>query len=227
MEKEHSGGQAFKMKNVYIYCEGPTEESFVNELLYPYFFNLGIYVFPIVCTSKRTSEIKLRGGVSTFGKIRKELTMLCKSHPHEYVTTMFDYYAMPAETPEIRFQDADIFNRTDHVEEAIEKELALPNLKFHFMLHEFEGILFSRPESFLMIADERTVDAIRKIRDAFPTPEHINNSYETAPSRRLSQIIPGYAKIRHGTILSKDMGIDVIMEQCPHFRKWIREIAAL
>ena len=25
------------MKNVYIYCEGPTEESFVNEILYPYF----------------------------------------------------------------------------------------------------------------------------------------------------------------------------------------------
>lgn len=22
------------MKNVYIYCEGPTEESFINEILY-------------------------------------------------------------------------------------------------------------------------------------------------------------------------------------------------
>ena len=29
------------MKNVYIYCEGPTEESFINEILYPYFFNIG------------------------------------------------------------------------------------------------------------------------------------------------------------------------------------------
>ena len=30
------------MKNVYIYCEGLTEESFVNEILYPYFFNVNI-----------------------------------------------------------------------------------------------------------------------------------------------------------------------------------------
>ena len=28
------------MKNVYIYCEGPTEESFINEILYPYFLNI-------------------------------------------------------------------------------------------------------------------------------------------------------------------------------------------
>ena len=36
------------MKNVYIYCEGPTEESFINEILYPYFLNMSIVVYPIV-----------------------------------------------------------------------------------------------------------------------------------------------------------------------------------
>ena len=36
------------MKNVYIYCEGPTEESFINEILYPYFFNNEIVVYPII-----------------------------------------------------------------------------------------------------------------------------------------------------------------------------------
>ena len=25
------------MKTIYIYCEGPTEESFINAVLYPYF----------------------------------------------------------------------------------------------------------------------------------------------------------------------------------------------
>ena len=28
------------MKTIYIYCEGPTEESFINTVLYPYFFDL-------------------------------------------------------------------------------------------------------------------------------------------------------------------------------------------
>ena len=32
------------MKNVYIYCEGLTEESFVNEILYPYFFIFKYFV---------------------------------------------------------------------------------------------------------------------------------------------------------------------------------------
>ena len=59
------------MLNVYIYCEGPTEESFINEVLYPYFFNIGIFVFPIVCTTKRTALMKYRGGVSDYNKSNK------------------------------------------------------------------------------------------------------------------------------------------------------------
>jgi len=68
------------MKNVYIYCEGATEESFINEILYPYFFNAGIAVYPIICTTKRTANKKYKGGVSDYAKIKKELTTLCKQH---------------------------------------------------------------------------------------------------------------------------------------------------
>lgn len=89
------------MKTIYIYCEGPTEESFINTVLYPYFFALGIYVRPIVCETRRDANRKYRGGVSRYAKIKSELMILCKSHPHEYVTTMFDYYAMPSDTPGI------------------------------------------------------------------------------------------------------------------------------
>lgn len=52
------------MKTIYIYCEGPTEESFINTVLYPYFFDLGIYVRPIVCETRRDANRKYRGGVS-------------------------------------------------------------------------------------------------------------------------------------------------------------------
>ncbi|MCC8045297.1 MAG: DUF4276 family protein [Clostridiales bacterium] len=214
------------MKNVYIYCEGPTEESFINELLYPYFTNLDIYVCPIICTTKRTTNKKYAGGVSSYEKMRRELTMLSKSHPHEYVTTMFDYNAMPADTPGISNHESDVFKRIDQIEMTINEALNLPNCRFHFMLHEFEGILFSKPEAFKIITDERTVEEIRKIRASFPTPEHINQTYETAPSRRLERLIPGYAKIRNGTEVARNMGIDAIIEQCPHFRKWIADIVA-
>ena len=215
------------MKNVYIYCEGPTEESFINEVLYPYFFNVGIIVRPIICETKRTATTKFKGGVSDYGKIRRELTMLCKSHKHEFVTTMFDYYAMPDNTPNINCQDFDIWNRMKKIEAAINDDVGEPNCLFHFMLHEFEAILFSNPTSFNIIADDTIVEQIQGIKDSFITPEHINSSPETAPSKRLENLIPNYAKIKNGTLLSKDMGIDIIMEQCPHFREWVDLIVGL
>ena len=215
------------MKNVYIYCEGQTEETFINEVLYPYFFNIGIVVRPIICTTKRTNLKKYIGGVSDYHKIKSELTILCKSHSSEFVTTMFDYYAMPSNTPGIDNQDADIIKRIETVEDAINNDIGMRNCSFHFMLHEFEGLLFSNPASFILITDESTVAKVQNIKDAFPTPEHINNSPETAPSKRLEQLIPGYAKVRNGSILSKDMGIDSIMKECPHFRDWIKHIVAV
>lgn len=215
------------MKNVYIYCEGPTEESFINEVLYPYFLHVGIVVYPIVCATKRTATKKYKGGVSDYNKIRRELTVLCKSHSNEYVTTMFDYYGMPENTPEIGLQDQDIYERIAKIEAAINQDIGQANCMFHFMLHEFEGILFSSPESFALIAEEEVVDKIREIRESYPTPEHINNSPETAPSKRLEKLIPNYAKIKNGTLISKDIGIDKIIAQCPHFREWVEQILQL
>lgn len=215
------------MKNVYIYCEGPTEESFINEILYPYFFNIGIAVYPIICTTKRTAAKKYKGGVSDYAKIKKELTMLCKQHKNEYVTTMFDYYAMPDNTPGIDCAEPDVHERIKRIEQTIDADIAQRNCNFHFMLHEFEAILFSNPDSFALIADEDVVNSIREIRESYPTPEHINNSPETAPSKRLEVLIPNYPKIKNGTLLSKNMGIDVIMNQCPHFKSWIESIVTL
>ena len=183
------------MKNVYIYCEGPTEETFINELLYPYFFNIGIVVRPIICTTKKTQLKKYKGGVSDYKKIKNELTILCKSHSNEFITTMIDYYAMPSNTPGIDNQDADILKQIESIEATINADINMRNFSFHFMLHEFEGILFSNPTSFNLITDENTVEKVKTIRDEFPTPEHINNSPETAPSKRLEQLIPGYAKV--------------------------------
>lgn len=215
------------MKNVYVYCEGQTEESFIREVLYPYFINQGIYIYPIICTAKRTATKKIRGGVSGYAKIKKELTLICRQHRNEYVTTMFDYYAMPEDTPEIDYHDQDIISSIKHIEEAINHDIGQSNCKFHFMLHEFEAILFSKPDSFALIADSDVVNSVQAIRDSYPTPEHINNSPETAPSKRLKSLIPNYAKIKNGTLLSKTIGIDVIMDQCPHFREWIQAICAL
>ncbi|MHD0317417.1 DUF4276 family protein [Fusobacterium sp. THCT1E2] len=71
------------------------------------------------------------------------------------------------------------------------------------------------------------VSKIQHMRDDAISPEHINNSPETAPSKRLESLIPNYAKIKNGTLLSKKMGIDIILKECKHFSAWIEKIKAL
>lgn len=214
-------------KNVYIYCEGWTEEAFINDVLGPYFANMQIWVYPIVCETKRTSSKKYKGGVSDYRKIKKELYLICKHHHNEIVTTMFDYYAMPDNTPMIDCDDADLYSRIDKIEAAINQDIGLQNCHFNFSLHEFEGLLFSNPDSFGLIADAAVVEKIQEVKDSAPSPEHINNSPKTAPSKRLAALMPGYAKVKNGSILAQDMGIDVIMENCRHFAEWIKKIISL
>ena len=115
------------MKNVYIYCEGQTEEAFVDGILYPYFINLGIVVRPIICTTKRSIAKKYKGGVEDYGKIKRELIMLCKTHRNEYITTMLDYYAMPDNTPGIDCPERDIFKRIDAIEAAVNADIGEAN----------------------------------------------------------------------------------------------------
>lgn len=140
---------------------------------------------------------------------------------------MFDYYGMPGDTPAIGLEDPDIYKRINKIEAAINQDIGQTNCMFHFMLHEFEGILFSNPQSFQIIADQDIVNKISEIRKMYPTPEHINNSFETAPSKRLEKLIPNYAKIKNGILISKDMGIDKMIDECPHFREWVEKSSAI
>ena len=114
--------------------------------------------------------------------------------------------------------------RMEIIEGTINRDIDEPNCIFHLMLHEFEALLFSEPQAFLLIGGESAVRAVKEICNCYETPEHINNSVETAPSKRIEGIIPNYAKVKNGVLLSQDIGIDKMMEMCPHFKKWIETI---
>lgn len=213
------------MKNVYIYCEGQTEESFVNNILCPYFLNIDIYVRPIICSTKRTASKKYKGGIVNYAKIKHELPIICKSHPREIVTTMFDYYGMPDDTPAIDCSEVDIFKRIEIIEQAISDDMGQANLVVNLMLHEFESLLFSEPQCFSKITDDtHAVMQLQRMRDDANSPEHINNSVETAPSKRIINTIPDYAKIKDGIIVSSEIGINKMLLECRHFAEWIEKI---
>lgn len=211
------------MKTVFVYCEGQTEESFINNILEPYFYNMNIYIKPIIHKTKRTNMKTFKGGVGNYYIIKKEIINLCKN-PNIFVTTMFDYYGMPKDTPAINCVESDIYKKIKIIEESINQDIGYKNLFFNLVVHEFEGLLFSNPKSFSIYVNNNIVSKLQAIKDKALSPEHINNSINTAPSKRILNLVPDYSKSRMGIIISKKIGINTMIKECKHFSNWINRI---
>lgn len=215
------------MKRLYILCEGYTEEDFANKILGPYLQSFGVdYVEPFVCETKRTHKKKFKGGASTYGKIKKELLNICGQHPNEMVTTMFDLYGLPRDTPGLGNSPIDVYEKASYIEKAISDDInnRFGNLIFNLILHEYEGLLFSDVSAFESLATTEMIVVLRNIRSEFLTPEHINDSPETAPSKRIKKAFPEYEKTSDAVEIAEQIGIDKISGECRHFAKWITKL---
>jgi len=64
------------------------------------------------------------------------------------------------------------------------------------------------------------------IRNSVETPEHINDSPQTAPSKRLENHLknPNYRKTLHGTLAIEAIGIDKLQRECLHFAQWYKQL---
>ena len=98
----------------------------------------------------------------------------------------------------------------------------------YIQLHEFEALAFSSANSFEILFEDNEMNykGIREVIDSFPNPEDINDSPETAPSKRMQKLIPGYNKVAYGISLIEYTGLSVILQKCPHFREWIEKLKA-
>jgi len=142
---------------------------------------------------------------------------------------MLDYYKLPNDTPG-RCTIGNIYQVVQEIEAAIYANLDAPgNLHVNLILHEFEGLLFSDVTAFFGAAkaDDKSVIELGRIRSSFPSPEHINDSEDTAPSKRIIRILPEYSKTLNGIEIAKSIGVEKIAEECPHFKAWLEGIKAL
>lgn len=200
------------MKRVVVYCEGLTEETFVNRLLAPIFYSRSIFLTASSCN-----------GVSKYSIIKRDLNALCKNDPDAVITTMLDYYALPAETPGMQSHcGGDIYLKARYVENAIKQDIQAKNLIPNLMLHEFEALLFSKPECFTYCdLRQSDINKLHAIRRQVQSPEHINDGPNTAPSKQILSIYPAYSKVLDGYNIAEDIGIDVMRRHCRHFDEWV------
>lgn len=218
------------MKRLVFIVEGETEEAFVNNILRPYFQNCGLYNL-IQCFKIKHTQ----GGMHKYSYVRNDvLNTIYESDV--IVTTMFDLYALPHSFPGYKESQAmeDHLERVKFLEAKMKEDIeenqvrSFGNYIPYIQLHEFEALIFSSANGFEALFEDNEMDykGIRAVIDNFPNPEDINDSPETAPSRRMQKLIQGYNKVTYGIGLIEYTGIDVILRKCPHFREWIEKLKA-
>ncbi|HVJ63298.1 MAG TPA: DUF4276 family protein [Tahibacter sp.] len=215
------------MTRVHLLVEGQTEEAFVRELLAPQFANIGVYLNPILIATSPTQK----GGMVSYAKTRPQIVRKCREDPRAFVSTMFDLYALPRDFPGRNAPGypagANGAAKAAFLEVQLAADIAHERFVPNIVVHEFEALLFTQPERFgPWVDDDRIVGQLQAIRrDA--VPEDINELPHTAPSKRILAAMPGYQKTLHGPLIAKDIGLDAMRAQCPHFDGWLRKLEAL
>ncbi len=224
------------MTRLIIHVEGPTEDRFVKEVLAPHLYRFG-YTTVAARILGNARLRKNRGGIIKWASARKDILNHLKEDSRRSVTTMVDYYALPSDWlgHDVSHMGASS-DKAEAIEAALLKDISEsmgdsfnPN-RFvpYVMMHEFEAMLFSDCERFgQAIAHTELIPSFQAIRNQFTTPEDIDDSPETAPSKRIEQLIRGYNKPLMGNLAILDIGIDSIRRECPHFGEWMEKLERL
>jgi hypothetical protein len=225
------------MARLLIHVEGQTEEDFVNEVLRDHLVSRGYHsVEARIVGNARLRE--RRGGIIPWTSAKKDISNHLQEDRACFTTTMVDYYALPGKWPG-RAQSTSRGSTEEKarcVESAMLDDLATEmgtgfnSQRFvpFVVMHEFEGLLFSD-----CIAFSRAIgrlDLERKFQDTreqFRTPEEIDDSPDTAPSKRIEALEPRYQKPLLGVRAAQEIGLPRIQEECPHFRAWLNQLETL
>ncbi len=212
------------MIRVNVFVEGQTEETFVRDVLAPYFARQHIWLKAILAETSPGNK----GGIVSYGKVKHQVTRLCRSDAGAYVTTLIDYYGLPTDFPSFAVAQGNGIQKVQLLEQAFAQDVGEGNFIAYLALHEFETLLFCKPAQFHdWFEDEQAVGILEAVKASYGNPEEINDSPHTAPSKRILAAIPAYKKTLHGPMIAEEIGIDAMRNQCPHFDEWIKSIELL
>lgn len=62
---------------------------------------------------------------------------------------------------------------------------------------------------------------LQAVRAKFATPEEIDDSPQTAPSKRIGEVVRGYDKPFMGNLAVLGIGLPKIRSECRHFDGWL------
>ncbi len=228
------------MTRLLIHVEGQTEETFVEGVLAPHLYEVGYAVVSARLLGNARQRSR-RGGVKPWPAVRKEIVRHLRGDPGCIASTMVDYYGLPqsgqrAWPGRAAASRIALPEKASTIEDLLLAEVckcmggSFNTARFvpYVMMHEFEAMLFSDCAAFARgIGSPDLAPDFQAIRDGFASPEAIDDSPVTAPSKRIATLIPGYQKPTQGTFAIQAIGLDTIRAQCPHFRAWLERLEGL
>jgi hypothetical protein len=220
------------MTRVHVVVEGLSEKSFLNNVLAPALRRHQVYLNPIVLGVPGQ-----KGGRVNYARVQKDILLKLKQDRSAYCSTMLDFYGLgkgfPGTPLPANLSNLDSVTRIEH---AVKQDIIAqapdlrPGVRFlpYLQLHEYEGLLFSDPAAFAQgINQSNLASQFQSIRESFPTPEDIDDSPDTAPSKRVLHVCPSYSKVLDRTRAATAVGIHTMRRECPHFRDWLQRLEQL
>jgi hypothetical protein len=213
------GRKAMK-RGIYFIAEGSTEVQFIESTLRYYF------------AEKNIGDIRAfdMGGSNSYSRYYNDVTTFLKKENDIIVTSLIDFFRPPSDFP--GYDAAKKLNgnlqRIEYIENEINTRINDRRFVPYIQLHEFEGLLFTGMKGFNAIphCDAKALAALKAIIDKHANPELINDGPDTAPSKRLIKIVPGYDKPLYGAYIALENGLDSIISKCPRFRAWLEKLEA-
>lgn len=222
------------MLEVIIFTEGQTEEQFIKRVVAPSFRANQIFLKPQTLNTSQDAK----GGAVNFDRLKFNARNTLRQKPDAILTTFLDLYALDTTFPDFdeAKQLSDVYSCTTRFEIALHREIVShigcrPERFIPYIQpYEFEGLLFSDVDTLVLTEPSwnSQLPKLKAVRAAFETPEHINDSFDTKPSKRLENILkPKYKKIRHGPLAAQKITLSVMEQECVHFRSWMTRLRNL
>jgi len=219
------------MSRVIAVVEGPTEQTFIRDVLAPWLWENS----RVELVASAAGKPGKKGG-NNYAKVKRDIVKHLKNRHFHNVTTFFDFYGMTPKWPgRTAARNKSHANKPlavemalrDDIEEVVGTDL-IGRLLPYIQMHEFEALLFADTSALPKVMRKPdTKGQLDEIREDFTTPEEINDSSTTAPSKRIEGIYQFYQKPLHGVLAAKMVTVDTMLSMCPHFKEWVTALMSL
>lgn len=194
------------MTRLLISVEGKSERKFVEQTLVLHLSNFGVFV-----------QIHDMKGKISVDRVREKLNRLI--HHYDFVTTLYDFYGFK------RLEANETKKTLEKKRKKSIKSKQQNKIIPYIQMYEFEALLFSDAK---IMANNLNISQswIDNILNKFNDLEGINNSKETAPSKRIEKNAT-YIKTQHAPKILQEIGLPKIRKKCQGFNEWITQLEKL